>query len=212
MAELQYLVFEDITKKLLISQYQKPNFQSLMRIISKIFSDIQDNNFLLRDLFWLEDATGEQLNFLGRLWDVKRSGKDDSSYRAAIYVKIEQTASGIIEEIRNSLIQNYGATSAHYIPMYPAGYIFETDADITQAKIEAISPAGVAVLYYDPDEAGNEWFARHTLKEVGDERTWYVSHDYQPYQRHLSGNTNFFADHDEVLYNFHNGQIIALHG
>lgn len=211
MAELQYLVFENTAKRLLISQYQQPNFQSLMKIISNGFQDRQNSNFELRDKFWLEDATGEQLDFIGKLWNTNRDGQVDGDYRVKIYEAIERTASGTIPEIKSTLLTSYGATYVNYIPIYPAAYLIETDAVISQLEIETISPSGVGIFFYDPDEEGNEWYSRHGLKDPKDVRTWFVNHSYNPYAQHLASNTDFYADHDELLYNFHNGKLIAKH-
>jgi hypothetical protein len=210
LAELKVLVFEETAKKLILSYLDKPNFTSLMKIISTIFTDIQTTNFELRDKFWLEDATGEQLNFIGLLWGLERSGRNNDDYRAAIYVEIERTSSGTINEIKSSLLGSYNGTFVNYFAIYPAAYILETDAVITQAELEAISPAGVGVLYYNPDEAGNEWFTTHD-ELFGGDRTWFVTHSYDPFKKHIPGNVNFFGNHDDVLYAFHNGDGVALH-
>lgn len=210
MAELKILVFVETAKRLLLSQYKKPNFNSLMNIISVIFDDIQTTNFELRDKFWLEDATGEQLEFIGRLWGEERAGRNNDDYRAAIYKAIERTSSGTISEIKNSLLGSFGGTFANYFPLYPAAYIMETDAVITQLELEAISPSGVGVFFYNPDEEGNEWFAAHD-ELFGGDRTWHVTHSYDPFKKHIPGDVNFFGNHDSETYIFHNGNDIALH-
>lgn len=210
MAELQILVFEETAKKLILSQYKKPNFTSLMKIISIIFDDIQTTNFELRDKFWLEDATGEQLEFIGRLWGEERTGRNNEDYRVAIYKAIERTSSGTIPEIKNSLLGTFGGTFANYFPLYPAAYIMETDAVVTQEQLEAISPSGVGVFFYNPDEEGNEWFAAHD-ELFGGDRVWFTDHTHNPFKKHIPGDVNFFENHDNETYIFHNGDEIALH-
>jgi len=144
MKELEIIDFESVSKRLILSQYKnKPNMGALMRIISNIFSDMQDQNFDLRDKFWLEDATGEQLDFIGALWDVPRAGKNDSEYRMAIYQKIGLTLSGTIPEIKALLTRVYGGTFAIYSPEYPAGYRMRTNADVDNEILEEATAAGV---------------------------------------------------------------------
>jgi hypothetical protein len=143
MAELEKIDFEKVVEKLLLSQYKKPNMQSVFKIISEIFDDIQDDNFELRDKFWLTDATGEQLDFIGRLWDETRTGQNDDDYRARIYDKIALTLSGTIQEIKSYIISVYGASYVIYSPEYPGKYRIRTDVEIPQSTMEKISPAGV---------------------------------------------------------------------
>lgn len=143
MAELDIVDFVKTAERLLISQYQKPNFKALFRIMSQVFTDIQENTFKLRDKFWLLDATGEQLEYIGRLWDEGRNGQGDTDYRARIFNKIAQSSSGTIQEIKNFLYSAYGATYVNYRPEYPAGFRMSTDAEITVEELYEFSSAGV---------------------------------------------------------------------
>lgn len=143
MAELEILSFVRIANKLLLSQYKKPNFESLFKIISDAFDDIQTNNFELRDKFWLMDATGEQLEFIGRLWGESREAESDDDYRFRIIGKIAQSSSGTIQEIKNFLYGVFSATHAVYSSEYPAGFRMRTDASLTHEELEVISVSGV---------------------------------------------------------------------
>lgn len=143
MAELEKIDFEKTTEKLLLSQYNKPNMQSLFRIFTNMVSDEQDIIFELRTRFWLEDAAGEQLDFLGSVWDVARGALSDDAYRAEIYKKVAQTFSGTISEIKTILMVLYNGTYVNYSPEYPAGFRVRTDASIDNTTLESISPAGV---------------------------------------------------------------------
>lgn len=143
MAELEKIDFEKVVDKLLLSQYKKPNMQSVFKIVSEIFDDIQDDNFELRDKFWLADATGEQLNYIGRLWDEERTGQSDDDYRDRIYAKIALTLSGTIPEIKNYIMSVYDGSYAVYSPEYPGKYRIRTDVEIPESTMEKISPSGV---------------------------------------------------------------------
>ena len=143
MADLEPIDFHVTLKKLLISQYQKPNFLSLINIIATIFSDIQDNNFLLVSKFWLADATGEQLDFLGKLWGEERLGETDVDYRSRIFTAIGRSSSGTIKEVQSFLVSAYGATYAKYSPEYPGKFRMNTDAFVSNAQMDEISPSGV---------------------------------------------------------------------
>lgn len=143
MAEIEKVNFEEAINRLLLSQYDKPNMKSLFSILATMATDEQNIIFELRDRFWIEDAAGEQLDFLGALWNVFRGALTDDAYRAEIYTKVAQTFSGTVSEIKTILIALYGGTYAYYSPEYPAGYRVRTDALVTTDILEDISPAGV---------------------------------------------------------------------
>jgi len=146
VAELNILSFIKIADRLLLSQYKKPNFESLFKIISEIFDDIQTVNFKLRDKFWLLSASGEQLEFIGLLWDEPRNSESDEVYRTRILDKIGQTSSGTIQEIKNFLYGAFKGTYAIYSSEYPAGYKIRTDAALTHEELNNISSSGVSGL------------------------------------------------------------------
>ena len=146
MKELETLSFVDTLNRLIISQYKQPNFQSLLRILGSIFDDIQEINFQLRDKFWLLNATGEQLNFIGGLWGVSRNSETDEEYRARIYKRIAQSSSGTITDIKNYLFAR-GATYAVYSPEYPAKYRMRTDVAVDLEEFNELAPAGVGGGY-----------------------------------------------------------------
>jgi hypothetical protein len=117
--------------------------------------------FEIRDLFWLDTATGVQLDTIGLIFVVDRNGKSDADYRNAIKEKITQKFSGEPESIIEILKTIYGATFVIYTPGWPtipASYYIVTDGTITQEQLEMISPAGVQPFLGDflVDALGNK--------------------------------------------------------
>lgn len=170
--ELNVINFNDIVKRLLLSQYKRENFLDVFVIIETLMKDIQTGNFQLRDMMWLEDATGEQLNLIGRLWNVQRYGKQDEDFRKAIYTKIQESASGTVNEMLSNLIGVYGGTYARYYPVHPACFFIESDATISQSELEALSPSGVGVMLYDPQQLDELSVLKYNHTLEGGDRKW----------------------------------------
>jgi hypothetical protein len=99
----------------------------------------------IRDRFYLKSAEGVQLDTIGAIFGLARLGDDDETYRARLRAFAARRFSGTPNEILNSLRVFFGATYAIYVPVYPAGFSILTDAVLTKADLEALSPAGVGV-------------------------------------------------------------------
>ena len=167
----------DESKNLLIEQYKNAdNLKSILSAKSAQANSLEQAIFEVRDLIYLDTATGKQLDILGKIWDVPRMGMADEQYRDAIQRKIALKISGTIPEIINILKSLYSATYVEYYSQYPAKYLLITDANITQSELEAISPAGVGVIYkkVDQDETyfvfqDNSFCITETIEFLGPE-------------------------------------------
>ena len=99
----------------------------------------------LRDGLWIRTAEGVNLDVLGRVYGVPRSGRDDTTYRQAIHVRAATVVNGTTDEITTFLELAFGVPGLSIIPQYPAAaYIVDSPATTTQ--LESIAPAGVGVF------------------------------------------------------------------
>ena len=121
--------YDPIIRNLIVEQFKDTD-------IEKVFTGAANTQFeeietVLKALFderWLDTAVGAQLDFLGRILNAPRLGRDDSSYRTILQVKsFAFTAYGKIETIIEAIKVLYMATDVEYTPDYPAGAIFTHD-------------------------------------------------------------------------------------
>ena len=92
----------------------------------------------------LANAEGPQLDNIGNLFTESRKGRDDATYRTAIYEKISVRTFATISSICEVVKAIYGASYARLYPEYPAGFSLVTDSSVTTAQVEALSGAGIA--------------------------------------------------------------------
>lgn len=152
--------------ELLLAQYSDSvNLKGILRIANGQASDFEVAIFEIRDWMWLETAIGPQLEFIGRVFNEARNGRGDEEFRNEIKLKASLVSSGTPENIIRILRGLYGATEVKYIPGYPgvpASFVLVTDATITEAELNLISPSGVQANIGDflacLDEAGELTF------------------------------------------------------
>jgi hypothetical protein len=159
--EIQQITDYTINLELLLEQYKNSTkLNGLIDSSSDQADDLETALFEIRDLFYLATAEGIQLDIIGSIFGVDRNGLSDSEYRDLIAFFGSFIKSGEPESIITILKRIYGATFVTYIPSYPAvpaGYYLITDAVITLAELEVMSPAGVQpyLAGFLLDEAGN---------------------------------------------------------
>lgn len=154
MSELiQETDYPGMALDLLIEQYKNsPNVVNILEVNGLLLNDLEKAIFEVRDNFYLATAEGVQLDVLGSIWDVERNGLSDTDYRALIQAKASLSVSGTPEDVIRVLQVLYGATFVNYFDAYPARYLIETDAAITDAQLTDLSPAGVSGILIDVDE------------------------------------------------------------
>jgi len=138
----------------LLQQYKDlPNIQA---ILDSLIGPIQTLENAFNDLNTgrgVDGAVGVQLDRLGALVGIARSGAPDAIYRTRIKVRVIQNLS---QGEPDRLIQVYGfslgATLVHYQENYPAGSILLANADVIAGQetliyesIQSIAPAGARV-------------------------------------------------------------------
>lgn len=136
---------------ILSNQYRKPHFETQATIIGAVFNKLQEDLYKVTYLCFLDNATGIQLEILGRIWGVSRGGRTDAELRREINIQSSLLVNGTTDEIENALKYKFGATIANVhtsqiqSEIADGTYSVVTDADITKAELEMISGAGIKV-------------------------------------------------------------------
>lgn len=140
----------DVNFDLLLEQFKdSDNLKNILSCFNTEMEKVEDALFEIRDNFYLAVAEGDQLDTIGLIFNESREGRSDDDYRDAIQAKAERLYSGTPEGIYEQLRLLYGATNLQYSPPATgeyALYYMSTDAVITEAQLEVLSPAGVSVL------------------------------------------------------------------
>lgn len=155
---IEQIINYEINLELLLEQFKgSNNLKGIIEASMVQANKIEDALFEIRDLMTIDTATGESLDFIGRVFDEDRLGRSDTDYRAAIKLKGASVFSGEPEVIISVVKSQYGGTYAKYSPEYPGKYRIITDGTISQQQLDQISMAGVTGFLsgYLLDEAGN---------------------------------------------------------
>ncbi len=140
--------------ELLIEQFEdSKNLKSFLAILVAPMHEQQIQLENLQDLRYLNTATGESLNIIGRIVGQRNTGAwNDNIYRKWIYLKIFRNISrGEPETLIKVLKFITGSDRVRYIPAYPAGVELYFTPSLEplppdlQTIIEAIAPAGVRI-------------------------------------------------------------------
>jgi len=148
--------------ELLVEQYKNAGvLRSMIEIEAAGLDEVEGVFLDIKDSFWLADATGEQLDYVGALWNVPRGVLGDAAYRALIYATSLQgstvTPDDLVKLIRNS----YGATYVEYFKETTACFfvrLVNNTRTLPQAQLEQYCPAGVLGIIgqYLVTEVGTE--------------------------------------------------------
>lgn len=153
--------YDEVTLPLIVRQYfNSDRLRGIIESMNDRADELEQALFEIRDEFWIDTATGAQLDVIGSILGESRLGRNDTDYRAAIKAKAAQIVSGESEGIISVLKSLFGATFVDYMPEYPtvpAQYRLLTDAVVTLAELEVFTVAGVLGLISYPivDQAGN---------------------------------------------------------
>jgi len=157
----------------LLSQYQKPRIEALVRALigDKGLKELEFDFSDLHDYHFLPDAEGEQLDQWGRIVGSVRGGLDDPEYSAFISARIQANfAEGRRNEMIEIMSKLPNVQEVRYYDHYPAGCLLSVLTDGTLSKIvrdrmlslfNDIRPAGV---HLDLIERGgtDDWFQLDT--------------------------------------------------
>jgi hypothetical protein len=141
----------DVNLQYVLEQFKNSeNMVGIMKAFNAEMNSVEDALFEIRNEFYLSTAVGDQLDVIGEIFNERRRGRGDDDYRNAIAFVGASRFSGTPEDILLQLREYYGATSTEFRRAPEAGqiasYLLVTDAAITTAQLENISPAGVLAM------------------------------------------------------------------
>lgn len=147
MSDITQITDYSAILNLLAEQYKNSEkMRGILDAMCDSADDLEAALFEIRSQFWIDTAEGKQLDILGVIFGIERAaGVTDADYREQIEFKLTNLfASGTPEDIINALLGLYGGTYVDYSrDGLTASFNIVTDATITQAELERISPAGV---------------------------------------------------------------------
>lgn len=122
----------EVYLNLLIQQFQdKPKFVETLKLLCTQCEDIELAIYEFLTEFGTVNATGVQLDLIGRLVGLNRDGRDDESYRTLLDIKIEiNFSAGTPEALIKTAVALYNATEVQYVPIYPAKVQLWQNGDI----------------------------------------------------------------------------------
>lgn len=134
---------------------EKPDFLRLVATYEESFQEVENVLFNLLNGFYLDTATGTQLDAIGAIVGADRNGASDVRYRIRIRARIllnltSGTPDQILELVR--MLLPGALTEPIYTPYYPAAFIIDsssagafTDEELLEVvlTIAAATPAGV---------------------------------------------------------------------
>lgn len=154
MSELTQITDYSSNLDLLLEQYKKSvKLKGMIDSQNDQADDLEQALFEIRALFYIDTAEGVQLDVIGAIFRTTRNGLSDTAYRAKIKFNGSLASSGEPEIIISILYALYSATIVHYIaahPATPAAYYLLTDANISYAQLNVISPSGVQGYKLNP--------------------------------------------------------------
>lgn len=155
-----------LAKERLRSQWQdKPIINSLLESYTEKIQDVEDTAEYLKQLS-IFNSTGEDLNRIGRLYDVLRNGKSDQEYRADILGRISATEpdaspEGIMESCRA-----YGQTTQvdlhEHFPCFTQVYMGEGFDHDSYSILKNLIPAATIVSLYVDDRGDSIVFSEES--------------------------------------------------
>lgn len=134
------------------SQFKgKDNITAVIEIFADQAQEIEDVLNQLATLRNIPNATGDQLDLIGEIVGEDRNGRNDTDYRAAIFIKASvNSADGTKENIIAVLSELTSSSTIYVLDDYPAKIQIYIDAVTipasTVATVLAIKAGGVGLL------------------------------------------------------------------
>jgi len=146
---VQITDYNAVAMSQLLSQYKRAlRILGLIGAASTQADSVERMLWEIRTGFWLPNATGVQLDALGRVYGLARNGQDDATYRPRLQVQAASLINGNPEEIMTFLAFVLGDASASYLPEYPAGFAVVTTNLVDGAGLlPLLAPSGVHAVY-----------------------------------------------------------------
>lgn len=122
---------------------EKPLFLLLLSSYVAETQELENELFDLGDAFWVNTATGVQLDGIGEIVGIARDGADDTVYRirikARIFINLSSGTPNQILTLVRALLPA-GVPAVIYTPYYPAAFAISVTG-ITLSEVSEISAA-----------------------------------------------------------------------
>lgn len=145
--------YRDAEFPLLLEQYR--NSSRLKDLIGASFDQADQLEialFEIRDSYYLyfaglASAEGKQLDTIGKIYGESRNSRTDTAYRDAIQIRAAARLSGTADDIIFAVTALMGGdiNQTEFTTEYPAAFSLRTNAQISDAVLAALAPAGVGV-------------------------------------------------------------------
>lgn len=164
---------EDILLDVLIQYQSSPNLTGWLKALAEDLEITQQSIIELVNNVDVNIATGELLDFLGKIAVEPRNGRGDDEYREAIKLKrLLNTSEGVPDKLLTAVYEATDATKVKIWEHFPWQTSFYTNGanillDLPD-KLRQSSPAtsNEVVVYYDPLE--NAFTPSELLDEIAD--------------------------------------------
>lgn len=146
---VQITDYNAIAVSQLLSQYKRAlRILGLIEAASAQADSVERMLWEIRTGFWLPNATGVQLDALGRVYGLARNGQDDATYRPLLQAQAASLVNGNPEEIMTFLAFVLDDPGIEYRPEYPAGFVlYTTNNTMSSETMRKLVPSGVAASF-----------------------------------------------------------------
>ncbi len=149
----------------LLEVLQRPNMKALLGVYLTQIQELENVLFGVFVDFVIDDATGEQLDLIGRIVGQSRNGRVDDVYRTWLKARIlVNRSSGTLPELIAivRLLVGTEASGFHVLPVYPKAIVVTIDGLLTVTE-----PAQLHAILLDA-RAGSERLDLVTDSSDGD--------------------------------------------
>ena len=156
MTLTQITTHEADARARLLEQFKNQyNIESILNAFSEQIQALENPAFDMLSSMRLQNATGATLNRWGNTLGVPRAGRDDITYRAALFFRtLESIATGSPNEILDIVSTLFEAESTQIFEYFPAAISINIvnaqnlpDPTYSANLVQSICPAAVALLY-----------------------------------------------------------------
>lgn len=154
--------YDDIARERMLEQFKAVCAGNLDGLVQIFVGEIQEIEDVLFDLLLqrvVDSATGDALDTIGAIVGIAREGRNNTDYRAAIFVQIQVNNTGGQEAALAALLENLvNPVTIDIVEVFPAGLDVAIDeTGVTAATIALLRRAiaatvGLQFSQVDPGE------------------------------------------------------------
>lgn len=135
---------------LVITQYREsPNLLSLVSKVVNQFQEIEDTVFRFAHFANIDEATGEWLDLIGKLRDIRRNpGENDESYKNRLRISFKRNSAGTPNNVIANARDISGDPSPQYLDEVDAVFFVYTPEGVQLRRklVNSLAPAGILGL------------------------------------------------------------------